>query len=161
MELALLTVHKDTPRRFFSSPPTSVGGYCPVPMVGVVALFYALLIIVLRERRSFDRYQALMGPVEKHQFSPAARFMKPGNDANREPENWTFSTGPMSTWDVLGVRHRQPSFPPTAASDGNIEGDGVGTILSGHVELAHRICSTPLAGSRRPRSVGPSLAMPV
>ena len=34
------------------------------------------------------------GPVEKHQFSPAASFMKPGNDANREPENWTFSTGP-------------------------------------------------------------------
>ena len=35
-----------------------------------------------------------MGPVEKHQFSPTASFTKLGNDTNRQPANWTYSTGP-------------------------------------------------------------------
>ena len=38
--------------------------------------------------------QITTGPVEKHQFWPAASFTKPGNDTNRQPANWTFSTGP-------------------------------------------------------------------
>jgi hypothetical protein len=36
----------------------------------------------------------MTGPVEKHQSLAAASFTKPEKDANRQPANWTFSTGP-------------------------------------------------------------------
>ena len=34
------------------------------------------------------------GLLKKHSFRRPLSYMKPGNDANRQPANWTFSTGP-------------------------------------------------------------------
>jgi hypothetical protein len=41
-----------------------------------------------------DTCQQRTGPVEKHQSLAAASFTKPEKGANRQPANWTFSTGP-------------------------------------------------------------------